>query len=90
MIAFDFTRTYVGKQQLGTANGFVNLGGFVAAFSMMFAVGAVLDLALRWGISRTLFDLAGYKLGMLVQFVVIGGGMLMFSLETRRVAAKSR
>jgi len=90
MIAFDFTRTYVGKQQLGTANGFVNLGGFVAAFSMMFAVGAVLDLALRWGVSRTLFDLAGYKLGMLVQFVVIGGGMLMFSLETRRVAAKSR
>ncbi|MEY4742647.1 MAG: hypothetical protein RL672_1397 [Actinomycetota bacterium] len=90
MIAFDFTRTYVDKQQLGTANGFVNVGGFVAAFSMMFAVGAVLDLALRWGISRTLFDLAGYKLGMLVQFVVIGGGMLMFSLETRRVAAKSR
>lgn len=89
MISFDFTRTYVDKQQLGTANGFVNLGGFIAAFSMMFAVGAVLDFALRSGISKTLFDLAGYKLGMLVQFVVIGGGMVMFAIETRRTKANS-
>lgn len=89
MIAFDFTRSYVARERLGTANGFVNLGGFVAAFTMMFAVGAVLDYALRAGLSKSLFDLTGYKLGMLVQFVVIGGGMIMFWIETRRVRSKS-
>jgi MFS family permease len=87
MIAFDFTRTLIAKDRMGTANGFVNMGGFIATFSIMFAVGWVLDLALHLGWSRTLFDMAGFRLAMFVQFAVLGLGLLFFFIELRKSAA---
>lgn len=81
MIAFDFTRTLVPKKQLGSANGVVNMGGFIATFVVMFAVGLVLDTSLQNGISSQLFDLAGFKLAMLAQFAVLGFGLVMFLVE---------
>lgn len=89
MIAFDFTRTYVDKAQLGTANGFVNLGGFVATFVMMFCVGGVLDLSLRLGWSSSLFELTGFRIGLAVQLVVLAFGALMFLLSARKIESIS-
>lgn len=89
MIAFDFTRSYVDKSQLGTANGFVNVGGFVATFVMMFCVGGVLDLSLRQGWSSSLFDLTGFKIGLAVQLLIVGFGTAMFAISARRVRTMS-
>jgi hypothetical protein len=72
---------------MGTANGFVNMGGFIATFSIMFAVGWVLDLALHAGWSKTLFDMAGFRLAMFVQFAVISFGLVMFFVERRKSSA---
>lgn len=85
MIAFDFTRSYVDKAHLGTANGFVNTGGFVATFVMMFCVGGVLDFTLRQGWSSSLFDLTGFRIGLAVQLVIVGFGTLMFVMSARRI-----
>ena len=87
MIAFDFTRSLIAKDRMGTANGFVNMGGFIATFSIMFAVGWVLDLALHAGWSKTLFDMAGFRLAMFVQFAVISFGLVMFFVERRKSSA---
>ena len=84
MIAFDFTRSYVDKDRLGTANGFVNVGGFVATFVIMFCVGGVLDLSLREGWSSSLFDLTGFRIGLGVQLLIVGFGTLMFVISARR------
>ena len=86
MIAFDFTRTLVPKKQLGSANGVVNMGGFIATFVVMFAVGLVLDTSLHTGISSQLFDLAGFKLAMLAQFAVLGFGLVMFLVERSKTS----
>lgn len=88
MLAFDFTRQYVPIRQLGTANGLVNLGGFIAAFTMMYAVGGLLDWAHDQGISPTLFNLAGFKVAMLVQFAVLGIGLALMQMERRRLDAR--
>ncbi|TRW45067.1 MFS transporter [Georgenia yuyongxinii] len=43
-IGFDFARTSVPADRLGTATGMVNVGGFVASLLSIFLVGLVLDL----------------------------------------------
>ena len=43
-IGFDFARTFVPPERLGTATGLVNVGGFVASLVAIFLVGAVLDV----------------------------------------------
>lgn len=43
-IGFDFVRTSVPADRLGTATGMVNVGGFVASLVSIFLVGLVLDL----------------------------------------------
>jgi hypothetical protein len=92
MIAFDYARTFVPKQKLGTASGVVNVGGFVATFSMMFVAGLVLDLVKvtreAAGISVELYSIEGFKWAMLVQLVVIILGISMFLLERRKARIK--
>ncbi|HEX4056682.1 MAG TPA: MFS transporter, partial [Galbitalea sp.] len=43
LIGFDFARTFNPLRSLGSANGIVNVGGFLASFVMMFAIGLILD-----------------------------------------------
>lgn len=89
MIAFDFSRTFAAKKVLGSANGFVNIGGFLASFIMMLLIGLALDLThfVRESMSITsdLFDLDNFRWAFLVPFLVVGGGLLMF-LRERRLA----
>ena len=85
MIAFDFTRSYIRADRMGSANGLVNMGGFIATFVIMYAVGLVLDFSLKLHWSESLFDAVGLRLAMMVQFLILGIGLVAFWLERRRV-----
>lgn len=89
MIAFDFSRTFADKRVLGSANGFVNIGGFLASFIMMLLIGLTLDLSHlvreSLGTPSDLYDLGNFRWAFLVPFLVVGGGLLMF-LRERRLA----
>lgn len=43
MIGFDFARPANPPERQGTASGIVNMGGFVASMTTLFAVGVLLD-----------------------------------------------
>lgn len=45
MVGFDFARTFNPSKTLGTAQGMVNMGGFVASLLVMQAMGLILDAA---------------------------------------------
>ena len=44
LIGFDFARTFNPLRSLGSANGVVNVGGFLASFVMMYLIGVALDI----------------------------------------------
>jgi MFS family permease len=91
MVAFDFVRNHVSKSQLGAVNGFVNVGGFVATFSMMFIAGVILDqVALASSddtgvVSR--FTLEGFRSAMSIEFFALALGVLMFAIELAKTRA---
>ena len=92
MIAFDYTRNFAPKSRLGSASGFVNIGGFTATFSMMFLAGVILDVvraaSAAQGKVAELYSLEGFKWAMSVEFLVLGLGTVMFLVERRRARAK--
>jgi sugar phosphate permease len=45
MVGFDFARTFNPSATLGTAQGMVNMGGFLAALLVMQSMGMILDAA---------------------------------------------
>lgn len=92
LIGFDFARQFNPLRNLGSATGIVNVGGFLATFTIMFLMGIVLDLANQWrianGLADELFSWEGFRLAFLVQFVVVGAGiaaMLHARRRTRRL-----
>lgn len=56
MVGFDFARTFNPSATLGTAQGMVNMGGFVASLLLMQAMGLILQAA--GGLSVEAFRLA--------------------------------
>jgi hypothetical protein len=84
MLAFDFSRTAVPKSRLGSANGFINIGGFLASFSMMYAIGVVLDVHHLLVPSKALYSIEGFRFALLTQYVVLGIGIAMFLREARK------
>ena len=92
MIAFDYSREHVAKGELGTANGFVNIGGFLATFIMMFMIGILLDLHYSLtSQSSALYGLDGFRFAMPVQLLVIGVGIFFNLREAKllRLEAKT-
>jgi sugar phosphate permease len=88
LIGFDFARTFNPLRSLGSANGIVNVGGFLASFVMMFVIGLLLD-----GYARTvggssspahLYTLAGFRVAFLVQYVVVGIGVVFLIIARRQ------
>jgi MFS family permease len=81
MIAFDFSRSYVIKSELGVTNGFINIGGFLASLTMMATIGLVLDLVHERDSSSQLYSTNGFHLAFATQFIIlsIGLGGLVFS-----------
>ena len=85
MIGFDFARTYNPMRQIGSANGFVNTGGFIAALLGMLFVGIILDI-LDPGDGASiadLYSLDSFRVAFLVQYVLVGFAVAML-LHTRR------
>jgi len=83
LIGFDFARTFNPVGALGSANGVVNVGGFLAAFVMMFLIGTVLDVAAR-ATGAPVFAWENFRLALTVQYVVVGTGVVMLLHARRR------
>jgi len=88
LIGFDFARRFNPLRSLGSATGFVNVGGFLATFIIMFLMGVVLDLVNEWriaaGFADELFSWAGFRAAFFVQLVVVGVGMAAMLRARRR------
>ncbi len=86
LIGFDFARSFNPLHSLGSANGIVNVGGFLASFVMMFLIGVLLDAQnafhMAHGAASNLYDLTDFRWAFAVQYVVIGIGVL-FLLRAR-------
>jgi sugar phosphate permease len=63
MVGFDFARTFNPSATLGTAQGMVNMGGFVASLLVMQAMGMILDAAGD-------FSFESFRLAWTVQYAV--------------------
>lgn len=88
LIGFDFARTFNPLRSLGVANGVVNVGGFLASFVMMFLIGVVLDqldsARVASGRPSDLFSFESFRIALLVQYVVVGGGVVALLVERTR------
>ena len=84
MIAFDFSKDIVPKAKLGSANGFANVGGFLATFVMMYMVGWLIDYihALDQGLERYTID--GFRAGFAAQMLVSLVGIIFFTVERKK------
>ncbi|MES2094764.1 MAG: MFS transporter [Actinomycetota bacterium] len=87
LVGFDFARTFNPMRSLGSANGVVNVGGFLASFVMMYLIGLVLDLVnsgrIADGMPSDIFSWDSFRLALTVQYLVIGAG-IFFLLRARR------
>jgi sugar phosphate permease len=87
LIGFDFARTFNPMRSLGSANGVVNVGGFLASFVMMYLIGLVLDLEntarVAGGAVSDVFGWESFRIALLVQYLVIGTGVV-FLLRARK------
>jgi sugar phosphate permease len=88
LVALDFARTFNPLRSLGSAAGIVNVGGFLASFVMMFLIGVVLDAVNRasggTGSPSSLYSLAGFRIAFLVQYVVVGTGVVLLIIARRQ------
>lgn len=84
MIAFDFSKDMVTKSKLGSANGFANVGGFLATFTMMYLTGLVIDLVHSSTGSAERYTIESFRWGFAVQLLVVAIGLFFFSLERRK------
>jgi sugar phosphate permease len=88
LIGFDFARTFNPMRSLGSANGVVNVGGFLASFVMMYLIGLALDLLNRLridgGAASDLFSWDSFRIALTVQYLVIGTGVVFLLIARRR------
>jgi MFS family permease len=84
MVAFDFSKDFAPKQRLGSANGFANVGGFLATFIMMYLTGLVIDLLHDPSSGLYRYNVDSFKWGFAAQFIVIAVGLVFFTLERRK------
>jgi MFS family permease len=88
LIGFDFARTFNPARSLGSASGVVNVGGFLASFVMMLLIGIVLDVIDRanggTGIPAELYSLESFRIAFLVQFPIVGIGVVFLLIARRR------
>jgi len=88
VIGFDYARTFNPARSLGSATGFVNVGGFTASFVMMFLIGVLLDVidSARGGTGapEELYSLESFRIAFLVQYLVVGVGVVLLVRARRR------
>lgn len=81
-IGFDFARTFNPRHNLGVATGFVNVGGFLASFTMILIIGMLLDAA---GGGHAHYTMQEFRIAFLTPFVIVGGGLIMLMWSRSRV-----
>jgi len=84
MVAFDFSKDFAPKQRLGSANGFANVGGFLATFIMMYLTGLVIDLLHDPSSGLDRYNVDSFRWGFAAQFIVIAVGLVFFTIERRK------
>lgn len=82
LIGFDFARSFNPMRSQGSANGIVNVGGFLATFVMMYLIGLVLDIIHR-STGGQLYTLDSFRVAFAVQYLVVGAGF-GFLMSARR------
>jgi MFS family permease len=94
MIGFDFARMFNPLHRLGSANGVVNVGGFLASFIMMLLVGVILDVEntvhLAQGAAGGLFAWDSFRVAFCSQFLVVGAGVALLIGARRRTRRRLR
>jgi len=83
MVGFDFARTFNPSATLGTAQGMVNMGGFIASLLVMQAMGVLLGAAGG-------YSLDSFRQAWTVQYAVWAlavAGILITRRKTRRLMA---
>lgn len=85
LISFEFARSFNPMRSQGSASGIVNVGGFVASLTMMFFVGATLDLVAggNTGADEAIYTWPAFRIALASQFIVIAVGVA-FILHSRR------
>jgi MFS family permease len=83
MVGFDLARTFNPPTRLGSANGIVNVGGFVASLGTVALIGIVLDQVAPGGPSTYTVD--SFRVAMSVQYLVWVLGLVQI-LRFRRKA----
>jgi hypothetical protein len=81
MVGFDFARTFNPSATLGTAQGMVNMGGFIASLLVMQAMGVILGAAGG-------YSFESFRLAWTVQYaiwVLAVVGILITRGKTRRL-----
>ncbi len=93
MIGFDYARTYNPARAQGSATGVVNVGGFLACFTIMFLVGVILDLLHDRSVGDSLtalYALDSFRIAFIAQFPIIGIGNVMILRLRRRMRRSLR
>ena len=87
-VGFDFARTFNPLRVLGSANGVVNIGGFMASFALMPAIGIILDAVhsarAAAGETAGVYDWEGFRFALASQLVVLAIGFVMI-VRMRRI-----
>ncbi|GEK81444.1 MFS transporter [Agrococcus baldri] len=87
-VGFDFARTFNPLRVLGSANGIVNIGGFLASFAIMPAIGILLDVVhsvrVAAGEQVGLYDWEGFRIALSSQLVLLVLGFAMV-VRMRRI-----
>jgi sugar phosphate permease len=81
MVGFDFARTFNPSATLGTAQGMVNMGGFIASLLVIQAMGVILD-------AHGGYSFESFRIAWTVQYAVwilAVIGILVTRRKTRRL-----
>ena len=93
-VGFDFARTFNPLRVLGSANGVVNVGGFLASFALMPVIGVILDAVYHArtaaGESVGVYDWEGFRIALSSQLVVLAIGVVMIVRSRRATRSKLR
>jgi MFS family permease len=90
LIGFDFARTFNPLHSLGSANGIVNVGGFLASFVMMFLIGVALDVQATSDAEAELYQLDHFRWAFAIQYVIVGVGVGFLIHARRRTRRRLR
>lgn len=85
MMGFDYARTENDPVRIGSANGIVNVGGFVASLSTILLIGIVLSVVSDGGPGS--YTYGDFRIAMCVQYPIWAIGLFGVIVSRRRLRA---